>query len=134
VKLPNDWRDKTIFKTEQNKINSLKFQFGDTTFTLSKKDSLNWVIGSDSTVNSTVTSLLGSLANFQADEFVDSTITVMPKLTAAIETQGSQLRFFKRTDNKYYVQSSGSSQWFAIQEWKANQLLKRKKELTPQPK
>lgn len=134
VKGANDWRDKTIFKSDQNQIKAIKFQFpaagrgSDTTFVLSKKDSVNWVIGSDSTINSNVTSFLSSLANYQADEFVDSTITAMPKLIAAIETQGTQLRFYKRTDGKYYVQSSASPQWFAVQEWKAGQVVKRKKD------
>jgi hypothetical protein len=133
VKSANDWRDKTIFKTEQSKIQSVKFQHGDTTFVLSEKDSVNWVIGSDSTINSNVTSFLSSLANFQADEFVDSTVTVIPKLTAAIETQGTQLRFYKKTDGKYYVQNSASPQWFTVQEWKAGQVLKRKKDFVPAP-
>lgn len=127
----NDWRDKTIFKTDQNNIRSVKLQFGDTTFVLTKKDSVSWVIGNDSTVNSNVTAFLGSLANLQADEFVDSTISSMPKLTATLETQGTQIRIYRRSDGRHYVQSSGSPQWFVIQEWKAGQLLKRKKDFFP---
>jgi hypothetical protein len=92
---------------------------------------VNWVIGSDSTINSNVTSLLSSLTNYQTDEFVDTTITVLPKLTCTIETQGTQLRFFKRADGKYYVLSSSSAQWFAVQEWKATQVVKRKKDFVP---
>lgn len=139
VKQPNDWRDKTIFKTDQSKLSQIKIQFPgsgkarDTTFTLSKKDSVNWVADGDSTINTNVTSFLSALANLQADEFVDSTITAMPKLTVAIETQGTQLRFYKRADNKYYVQSSATPQWFAVQEWKANQFVKRKKDFVPAP-
>lgn len=131
VKSANDWRDKAILKTDQNNIRSVKFQFGDTTFVLTKKDSMNWVIGKDSTVNSNVTAFVGSLANLQADEFLDSTISSMPKLTAILETQGVQLRIYRRSDGRHYVQSSGSPQWFVIQEWKAGQLLKRKKEFLP---
>jgi hypothetical protein len=137
TKQPNDWRDKTIFKTDQAAISNVKLTFAanvgakDTTFSLSKKDSLNWVLDSDSTVYSNVSAFLGSIANLQADEFVDSTITVMPKLTAAIEMQGVQLRLYKRMDGKYYVRSSSSPQWFAIQEWKAGQVLKRKKDFLP---
>lgn len=137
VKQANDWRSKTIFKTDQSTLSAVKIQFAgakpgaDTTFTLTKKDSVNWVIGSDSTNNSNVTSFLSSLADFQTDEFVDSTITVMPKLSATIEVGGTELRFYKRTDAKYYVQSSASPQWFAVQEWKVNNLLKRKKDFLP---
>jgi len=131
MKGANDWRDKTIFKTNQNNITSVKFQFGDTTFVLTKKDSAHWAIGNDSTVNSTVTALLGALANLQADEFVDSTISSMPKLTATLETQGTQIKIYRRPDGRHYVQTSGSPQWFVIQEWKAGQILKRKKDLIP---
>ncbi|MEO8169062.1 MAG: DUF4340 domain-containing protein, partial [bacterium] len=131
MKGANDWRDKTIFKTNQNNINSVKFQFGDTTFVLTKKDSTNWVIGNDSTVTSTVTAFLGALSNLQSDEFVDSTISSSPKLTAIIETQGAQIKIYRRQDGRHYVQTSGSPQWFAIQEWKAGQLLKRRKDFLP---
>jgi hypothetical protein len=137
VKSANDWRSKIIFKTDQSRLSSVTIQFArsksgaDTTFTLSKKDSVNWVIGGDSTINGNVTSFLSSLADFQMDEFVDSTITAMPKLSAMIDAGGTQLRFYKRTDAKYYVQNSASAQWFAIQEWKANNLLKRKKDFVP---
>jgi hypothetical protein len=75
-----------------------------------------------------MTSFLTSLADFQTDEFVDSMITVMPKLSAVIEAGGTQLRFYKRTDGKYYVQSSATPQWFAVHDWKANNLLKRKRD------
>ncbi len=131
VKGANDWRDKTIFKTDQNNIHSVKLQFGDTTFVLTKKDSVNWMMGNDSTVSSTVTAFIGSLANVQADEFVDSTISSTPKLTATLETQGIQLRIYRRADGRHYVQSSASPQWFVIQEWKAGQLLKRKTDFLP---
>lgn len=131
VKGPNDWRDKTIFKTDQADIGSVKLQFGDTTFVLTKKDSVNWMIGSDSTVSSNVTTFISALANVQADEFVDSALSSTPKLTAILETQGTQLRVYRLPDGKHYVQSSASQQWFVLQEWKAGQLLKRKKDFLP---
>jgi hypothetical protein len=43
---------------------------------------------------------------------------------------GAQLRFsFDKTMNKYDVQSSNSPQWFVLEPWKANPILKRKKEI-----
>lgn len=128
VKNANDWRDKTIFKTEQGTITNVMFQFGDTTFTLSRKDTLRWTVDGDSANSANVSGLLASLANLQADEIVDSSITAMPKLTAILEVQGVQLRFFRRPDGKHYVQTSSSPQTYAIQEWKTGQVLKRKKE------
>ncbi len=131
AKSVNDWRNKSIFKADQSTITEVKFRFGDTTFVLAKRDSMNWVIGKDSTINTNVTSFLSTLTNFQTDEFVDSTVASLPKLTATIEVQGTQIRFFKRDDGKYYVQTSASPQLFIVQEWRAGQLLKRKRDFVP---
>ncbi len=131
AKSVNDWRNKSIFKADQSTITEVRFRFGDTTFVLTKKDSVNWVIGKDSTINTNVTSFLSTLTNFQTDEFVDSTVASLPKLTATIEVQGTQIRFFKRDDGKYYVQTSASPQLFIVQEWRAGQLLKRKRDFVP---
>jgi hypothetical protein len=133
AKSANDWRDRYIFKADQNSIAEVKFQFGDTTFVLARKDSLTWAIGTDSTINANVTSFLSSLCSFQTDEFVDSTVSKLPKLTAVIEAQGTQIRFFRRDDGKYYVQRSTSPQLFVVQQWRAGQVLKRKKDFIPTP-
>jgi hypothetical protein len=126
-----EWRDKTIFKIDEDKIRSVKFQYGDTTFTLAFQDSL-WHIGKDSVGQPTVKSFLTSLSNFQTDEFVDSLPSNLPKLMAGIEAEGTQIRFhYVKEGNKYYVQTSQSPQWFEVQNWKASQVLKRKKDFAP---
>jgi len=128
---PKEWRDKTIYKTDQTGITEVKLQHGDTTVNLAFRDSL-WFVDRDSAVQSNVTSFLSSLSNFQADEFIDSAITRLPKLTATIDVLGSQIRFYYNKDaSKYYVQTSGSAQWFEIQPWRASQVLKRKKDFLP---
>ncbi len=134
VRRLEDWRDKTVFKTEQSAISSAKLTFGDTTFTLAMKDSA-WWIGRDSANQTTVQSFLGSLANVQADEFVDSALTDLPKLTAVIEVSGVQIRFYPTKDgSKFFAQTSESLQWYVLQSWRANQLLKRKKDFLPESK
>jgi hypothetical protein len=126
-----DWRDKTIFRTFKDNITNVKFQYGDTTFTLSFEDSL-WTADGDSSVESKVTSFLSSLSNFQTDEFIDSPPSNLPKLTGSFEVEGTQIRFYYNSDaDKYYVQDSRSSQWFEISSWKASQVLKRKKDFLP---
>ena len=119
-----EWRDKTIFKIDEGKITGAKFQYGDTTFTLSRQDSL-WRIEKDSANQAVIKPLLGALANIQTDEFVDSTLTTLPKLTAIIDVEGTQIRFFKKDDTKYLVQTSQSPQWFEVQGWRTTSLLKR---------
>ena len=131
VRRLEDWRDKTVFKAEQSGIASARFTFGDTTFTLAMRDSA-WWIGKDSANQTTVQSFLGSLANVQADEFVDSAIADLPQLAAAIEVNGVQIRFYPTKDgSKFFVQTSESLQWYVLQSWRVNQLLKRKKDFLP---
>ena len=129
-KQPKDWRDKTVFKIEEGAIKNVRFQYGDTTFTLSMKDSL-WRIDKDSANQTVVKPLLSALANVQTDEFIDSALSPLPKLTTIIEVAGTQIRFYKKDDAKFLVQTSQSPQWFEMQSWRAANLLKRKKELLP---
>ena len=126
-----DWRDKTIFKTDQSLMRSVRFQYGDTVFVLAFQDTV-WRIGNDTTVFSTVKSLLGALSNLQADEFIDTTVVLTTPPAASIETGGTQLRFYATKESgKYLVQASSSPQWFEVQSWKASQVLKRKKDFLP---
>ncbi|MBM2839700.1 MAG: hypothetical protein HW412_228 [Bacteroidetes bacterium] len=129
-KQPKEWRDKTVFKIDEGAIKSVRFQYGDTTFSLTLQDSL-WRIDKDSVNQSVVKPLLSALANIQTDEFVDSTFSTPPKLSAILEVEGTQIRFFKKDDTKYFVQTSQSPQWFEVQTWRATNLLKRKKDLLP---
>lgn len=124
-----EWRDRTIFSMPRENIKLVEFQFGDTTFTLAFRDS-TWKIGSDSANASTVESFLSSLSKFECDEFVDSIPSPLPKLTAQIAVSGTQIHFYYVKDGaRYLVQTSTSPQWFEVQPWRANQLLKRKKDL-----
>ncbi len=124
-----EWRDRSILTIPQDKIKEIKFQYGDTVFVLAFKDSA-WMVGKDSTQDWVVNSLLSSLSNFQADDFVDTLVSKPPKITAQISYGGAQLNFaYLKDGDKYLVQSSNSPQWFEVQSWRANQVMKRKKDL-----
>jgi hypothetical protein len=125
-----DWRDKSIFKTDADLIRSVTFRYGDTTFTLANKDSL-WRVNGDSVKNQSATrGLMNTLANIQADDFVDSSLATAPKQVALIDVDGTQIRFCEgRTTGNYLVQTSQSAQWYEMQGWRAQQVLKRKKDL-----
>ncbi|HEX9828664.1 MAG TPA: DUF4340 domain-containing protein [Bacteroidota bacterium] len=121
-----EWRDRTIFSAPKEAMTAVSFQYGDTTFTLTFKDGV-WMAGDDLADDATVQSLLTSLSNVEADEFIDTLITQLPKLTAQITVGDTQLRFHQSADDtKYFVQNSASPQWYELQSWRANQLLKRK--------
>ena len=129
-KQPKDWRDKTIFKTDEGKIRSVRFQYGDTTFSLSLQDSI-WRVQKDSANQAVIKPLLTALANIQTDNFIDSLPATLPRLTAIVGVEGTQIRFYRKEDSKYLVQTSQSPQWFELQSWRATSLLKRKKDLLP---
>lgn len=125
-----DWCDRTILTVLRESIKEVKFQYGDTTFALAFQDSV-WKIGSSTVQESAVNSLLTSLSTLRADDFVDTPPAVAPKLTAVISYGGVQVRFSEvKGEGKYWVQSSTSPQWFEMQSWNANQVLKRKKDLS----
>ena len=122
-----DWRDRAIAAIPRESIKDIRYQYGDTVFTLLHKDSL-WVIGQDKAQQSVVDGILSALSNIQADEFIDSTI--VPKISALVTAHDIQLRFsYDKSKLKYYVQSSQAKQWFVLDPWKANQILKRKLEI-----
>jgi hypothetical protein len=77
-----------------------------------------------------ISSLISSLSNIVADDFVDTLTTPPTKPTAQISFAGTQLTFFYvKGSEKYLVQSSASPQRFELQSWHANQLLMRKKDI-----
>jgi hypothetical protein len=124
-----EWRDKTIFSVPRENISGINYRYGDTTFTVLQTNG-TWMIGNDSTKENVMTSLLASLSDVKADDFLDTTNAATIKTQAQISYGSGELHFaFDKTANKYYVQSSMSPQWFIMEPWKANQLLKRKKEL-----
>lgn len=133
VKQPKDWRDKAILRMPQESITLVRYQYGDTTFTLALKDSA-WNIDGIPATDYAVRSLINTLASFSTDDFVDTAVVAPPPLAATIEIHGVQLRFHRnpRTNN-YYVISSGGPQVYDVQGWRAAQVLKRKNELVNSP-
>jgi hypothetical protein len=122
-----DWRDKTIFTIPKENIKEVQYQYGDTMFTVAFKDSA-WFIGKDRAQQSVIDGILSTLSNLQADDFIDSTVS--PKIMATIAYGGTQLRIsFDKLSNRYNLQSSNSQQWFVLEQWKASQILKRKKDI-----
>ena len=128
-KAVKDWRDKSIVTTPRDNIKEVRFQYGDTTLVLAFRDSV-WRIGIDAAQDEVVNNLLTTLSNVQADDFVDTLIARPPKLAAQISYAGTHLNFFFiKQGEKYLVQSTVSPQWFEMQSWRANEILKRKKDL-----
>jgi hypothetical protein len=124
-----DWREKTIVAALRANIRNVAYRFGDTSFSLVLQDSL-WTVGKKKAKQTIVEGIINTLSNFEADDFLDTTLPQDAKLTAVLSYTGIQLRFvFDRSLKKYYVQSSHAPQWFVAEPWRVNPLLKREKEL-----
>jgi Domain of unknown function (DUF4340) len=128
-KAVKDWRDKTVVNVPKESITTISYQYPGETYSLALQDSV-WMIGDNKPKAAEVTSLLTALSHIDADDFVDSAITPVPKISATVNIGDVQLRFSEVKDkDKYLLQSSNSPQWFEIQGWHAKQLLKHKKDL-----
>ena len=125
----NEWRDKSILTVKQDEIQSVHFAYGDTTFTLARADS-GWAIDGVKATGAQIDRMVGALGGFAADGFIDTTFSSPKTPTAIVSVNGIDLRFYKQTGN-YSVQSSLSPQWYVVNDWKAQGVLKRKTELAP---
>lgn len=124
-----EWRDRSIVSIPKETIKQLTYQFGDTTFTMEFRDSL-WFVGDDPAQGSVVEGVLSSLAGFQGDDFIDTPPASLPRVSAVLSFAGTQLVFYHvKEGDKYMVRSSLSPQWYDVSSWRANQVLKRKKEI-----
>jgi hypothetical protein len=124
-----DWRDKTIAEAVRMNIAEVSYQFGDTALRLTLRDSL-WFVGTKKAKQAFVEGIVNTLSNFEADDFLDTSMPKSARPAAVCSYAGIQIRFmFDTVLKKYYVQSSRSSQWFVVEPWRADPLLKREKDL-----
>lgn len=125
----NGWRDKAIVQVPREEIRSVTYHYGDTTFTLAFQDSL-WVVGGAPADDDLVRALVASLADVQADEFVEPAPSPAPPVVAVVAYGGNEIRFSTgRTSDVYSVQRSTDHRWFEMRSWRAQQILKREAEL-----
>lgn len=128
-KAAKDWRDKTVLSLPRDNVKEISFQYPGETFALSLRDSI-WMLGNAKAKAADVASLVSSVTTLQADDFVDSTLSPMPKIVATVSIGGVQIRFSESKDKeKYLIQTSNSPQWFSLQSWRVKQVLKHKKDL-----
>jgi len=128
VKSPRDWRDRTVFKADRDKITALRYRYGDTTFTVAFVDSI-WKVDSQPASPAVIQNLLGTLSNYLANDFYDSTFTPAAPPTAVVEALDAQIRFYhSKETGKFLVQSSRDPQWYILEPYRAQDLLKRKKD------
>ncbi len=122
-----DWRSKFIVNIPRTSISSVTYAYGDTVFTLSMTDSL-WTIDGEPADQPAVATLLTPLSTLQCDDFLDAPPVQRPSVT--ITYAGMTVSFrHDAAEKKYYVTRTGDDRSYVLQEWRANQILKRKKDL-----
>jgi hypothetical protein len=129
VKSPKDWRDRTVFRADRDKITGIRYRYGDTTFTVAFVDSV-WKVDYQSASPAAVQNLLGTLSDYLANDFLDSGFTPTGPPVAMVEVLETQIRFYRTNGNyKFLVQNSRDPQWYVLEPYRAQDLLKRKKDL-----
>ena len=132
-----DWRDKTIFKTTSDSIKQLSFVYKSNNVTL-QRDSTKWRIskpasakasaGMDTISANEVTSALNTLANLNAEDFIDPAYTPTTNpLSVKVQTgEEAALNFFPMPPDsaKYAVQTSQSQQTYVMSKWTVQQVMK----------
>lgn len=126
-----DWRDKRVVVVSKDAIRSVGYRYGDTTFTLALHDTV-WTVGSLTADQAAAGSLVGQFSTLQADGFVDTAVTNPGPPVAGIEVEGTRIEVYRGGDDtKYLVRTSRSPQWFEVQKWRMDPLLKREREMLP---
>ena len=129
VRPVRDWRDKSVTGLPREAIRTVAFRYGDTTFTLAMADSL-WLVGGKPADRNAVDALIGQLAGLQADGFIDSAVTTAAEPWAVIDVDGTQIMVHRASDDtKMLVHTSRSPQWFEVQKWRLDPVLKRESDL-----
>jgi hypothetical protein len=122
-----DWRDKTIFSASADSFRHLSLRYRGKTYDL-RRDSTTWKYGKDSIAASVMTSMLNTLSNLCAEDFVDT--VYLPKTQPfELKVQTSEetdLNFFPEPpdSSKYFVQTSQSAQGFTLNKWTVQELFK----------
>ncbi len=123
----SDWRDKTVLSLSRSELKEVTYQYGDTTFTLALRDS-TWQVDGRPANAETIESLFNALTNLQCDDFADDPSKA--RLVATISVSGQQVRFSRESgQTRYLVQTSAGPQWYVLESWRAEPVLKRKKDL-----
>jgi hypothetical protein len=121
-----EWRDKSIFTARPEAVRTVRFLYGDTTFALTRSDSA-WLLDGTAVAPAGMHPFLTAITSLQTDDFVDTALAAPPPLAAVIVVDGTELRFHRDADApSYLVRTSASPQWYTLQQWRADQVLKRR--------
>jgi hypothetical protein len=143
VKPLKDYRNKLIFQIPNLSVNRVDFKSTDSTnvdFSTIKDSIGKWYVGADTVAQTTMDGFLNLMANFNTEDFIDSTVTTFPTptYTATIHgmTQPVTINLYKMegtTPVNYMVQVSGTTQLYKMSDGMARNVMKLRKDFIPEP-
>ena len=141
IKPSKDYRNKYIVSVNSYSVNKISFKSNDSNnvnFT-AHKDSINvWKIDADSVSSSVMEGFLNIFANLNAEDFVDSAITVFPAPTYILNFNGPNYQLtvnMYKEENfdppSYICQVSGINQLFRFYSAMGSQIMKKRTDFIP---
>jgi len=142
-KFVKDFRNKRITSIATRLTNKMTFKSTDSNnvdFTAIKDSTQKWYVDKDSISTSVMDGFLNMFENFNAEDFKDTTIAAFPVPTYTLTFYGSFNQIVvnlyhepNSAPNAYMVQVSGIQQIFRVFDGVASQIMKKKKDLVPEP-
>ena len=122
-----EWREKTIFSTISDSIKEVSMEYKSKSYVF-QRDSTEWKVGNQTLSAGDMSTMLSTLSNLRADDFIDSSY-VPPTKPMSVKVHTSEdvvLNFFPQLPDsaKYVVQSSQSPQMFVLSKWTVQQIRK----------
>jgi hypothetical protein len=121
------WRNRKIFSVAADSIQELVLTDRGKSFTL-RHDSTGWRFGKDTIAASIVSSVLSTLANLNASDFVDTLYQpkTQPFTLKVRTTEEATLNFYPIPPDtaSYFVQTSRTPQSFILTKWTVKELMK----------
>lgn len=122
-----DWRNRSLLSLPAGTVTDVQYTYGDTVVAITFVDSV-WTVNGKAANQSSVTSLITSLSALRGDDFVESPPTKRPMAT--ITVSGKTVSFvYDAAAKMYHASRSDDDRWLTLPEWRANQILKREKDL-----
>ena len=129
-----EWRDRQIYKSAPDSVKAIQATYGAKTFDLTRSGG-SWKLNGDSIATTDVTSMLNSLTNLNATDFIDTVPNLQLKpFTVKINGGPSaDLNFYPMPPDSatYVVQCSLDLQVYTMPKWQAETI---EKPFLPPPK
>jgi hypothetical protein len=122
-----EWRDRQIFKSTNDSVKEIQASVDGKPYDLTRAGS-SWKLNGDSIETNEVNSLLSTLTNLNAEDFVDTVpnLQLKPFSVKLLGSPSVDLNFYPvpPDSSKFIVQASTDPQVYTLAKWQAEQIEK----------